>query len=66
METESWMEKAERLRVELERELGSTVTSNGAVKARETIARWLRDEFAAVPPDDTAQLPLHLDLGSPR
>lgn len=67
MDTESWVERAERLRLELEREHGFATASKSAAKARETIARWLRDEFAGAPPNDAAQLPLHLDLtGSAR
>lgn len=63
METESWLERAERLRLELDRELG--VTPGNGAKARETIAHWLKVEFAGVPPEDTAQLPLHFDLTTP-
>jgi hypothetical protein len=64
MATATWLEKAERLRMELAR-LNSALIDGieDSPEAREShervlIARWLRHEFSDEPPEDTQTLTL--------
>jgi hypothetical protein len=63
MNPEAWLDRAERLRHELARlraaELDEMVEPSADehdARERVTIARWLREEFSAEPPEDTATL----------
>ena len=65
MNTETWLEKAERLRGELARlhaaeldELVEPAMADHEGRERVAIARWLRREFSEEPPADTATLTL--------
>jgi hypothetical protein len=65
MNSEAWLEKAERLRSELSRlhtaEFDEIVTPHPEerdARERVAIARWLRSEFSDAPPEDTATMPL--------
>jgi hypothetical protein len=65
MNSEAWLEKAERLRGELTRlhaaevdEIVEPSTDERETRERVTIARWLRSEFSDAPPEDTATMSL--------
>jgi len=65
MNTETWLEKAERLRGELTRlhaaevnEFMAPALADHEARERITIAHWLRSEFSDEPPVDNATLAL--------
>jgi hypothetical protein len=65
MNSEAWLDKAERLRSELARlqgaegiEASTPVPEDREARERVAIARWLRTEFSDEAPDDTNTLAL--------
>lgn len=60
MHTNSWLEKAERLRAYLAHRRDLNLSGDMESAEREAIAHWLRAEFSDQPPEDTATLPLFL------
>ena len=59
MSAASWAERAERLRGELSRlHFTHSDTSDKVTLERQTIARWLRNEFSNEPVEDTATMRL--------
>ncbi len=62
METETWLEKAERLRSSLaQRQDGAPAPSDeAAARERITIALWLRREFSAEAVQEDTSLPLEV------
>ena len=70
MNSEAWLDRAERLRHELTRlhaaeldEMLEPSADERETRERVVIARWLRSEFSDEPPEDSTTLALFPDNG---